>query len=113
MQSLAPLNSVANPIISCIYLRREISRGLRRLQRTLRRRAKRPPAKTFKSVRTSDQRPSRWVDNMTVPNNSRNSMAANSIGDPPSREDMSSSKNILPGFSLRFNNSTIREDDFV
>ncbi|OQV18311.1 Cardioacceleratory peptide receptor [Hypsibius exemplaris] len=110
MQSLAPLNSVANPIISCIYLRREITRGLRRIQRTLRRRAKRPPAQHFKSIMRPSERPSGWADNLTVPNNSRNSQATTSMGDP--LEDLSSGKKILPGFGFRFS-STVRSDAFV
>lgn len=73
MQSLAPLNSVANPIISCIYLRREIMRGLHRISGTLHRRSKRTPPSQRDNRKTMTERPSGWTDAVAVPNNSRNS----------------------------------------
>ncbi|XP_055332089.1 cardioacceleratory peptide receptor-like isoform X2 [Paramacrobiotus metropolitanus] len=95
MQSLAPLNSVANPVISCIYLRREIVRGLRRIHRTLRQRGRKPTSTT--QLRFSRKTFGRTVDNgwtdncLAVPNNSRNS---NSLGD-----EGSSNGNALAAYS--------------
>lgn len=129
MQSLAPLNSVANPVISCLYLRREILRGLYRIQRTLRRRAKKakPTVTRNYSFPSACQRPSEWNNlpkdsfiDMAVPPNSAMSIKCCANGStaitredsrlsrPDSRDgvERTNSSTRFPLVSLPFTQST-------